>query len=183
MNKILTNAIMFCSGLAIGSFATWKLLSDHYKKEVQNEVNSVKDFYRTKYDENVISSSIDEKKNLNKSKDIAEDNGYIDYCDFFSSGTKEEDKVITTNEPYIISPEEFGEFDDYGKIDLIYYNDEVLVEDGTDEVIEDVNEIVGYESLKHFGDYEEDTIHVRNDELKTDYEILLDHRNYAELEE
>ena len=108
---------------------------------------------------------------------------FADYTDFFNSGLKEEEEVVTTNVPYVISPEEFGEFEDYGKVDLIYYNDGVLVEDGTDEVIEDINEVIGLESLKHFGEHEEETVHVRNDELKTDYEVLLDARNYAELEE
>ena len=116
-------------------------------------------------------------------KDIIENEEYIDYTDFFNSGLKEEEEVVTTNVPYVISPEEFGEFEDYGKVDLIYYNDGVLVEDGTDEVIEDINEVIGLESLKHFGEHEEETVHVRNDELKTDYEVLLDARNYAELEE
>ena len=183
MKKFLTSTIIFCGGLALGSFVTWKTLSDHYKKKVQNEVNSVKDYYRNKYDENVVSNSMDEKKNSNDMKDIIENEEYIDYTDFFNSGLKEEEEVVTTNVPYVISHEEFGEFEDYGKVDLIYYNDGVLVEDGTDEVIEDINEVIGLESLKHFGEHEEETVHVRNDELKTDYEVLLDARNYAELEE
>lgn len=185
MNKLVTNAFIFCSGAAIGAFITWKSLSDYYKKEAQSEINSVKDYYRNKYDENIIHSSLDksEKKNLNDAKDIAEDEGYIDYTKFFGEGTKPEDEVVTTNEPYVISPEEFGEFDDYGKIDLIYYNDGILVEDGTNEKIEDINDVIGIDSLKHFGEYEEDTVFVRNDDLKTDYEIILNSRNYAELEE
>ena len=42
-------------------------------------------------------------------------------------------------------------------------------------------ESVGKESLTHFGEYEDDSVFVRNDNLKADYEILADKRTYAEL--
>ena len=50
--------------------------------------------------------------------------------------------------------------------------------DEDDEEVDDVDEIVGEESLNHIGDYEEDVVHVRNDRLKCDYEILRDDRVY-----
>jgi hypothetical protein len=40
---------------------------------------------------------------------------------------------------------------------------------------------VGEESLEHFGEYEEDTVFVRNDHLMTGYEIQRDYRTYAEV--
>ena len=48
-------------------------------------------------------------------------------------------------------------------------------------VVDDVEEIVGEESLTHFGEYEDDSVFVRNDRLKCDYEILLDQRNYSDV--
>ena len=82
--------------------------------------------------------------------------------------------------PYVISPEEFGEFEEYEKISLTYYADKVLA-DENDEEVDDVDEIVGEESLNHFGEYEDDSVFVRNDRLKCDYEILLDQRNYSDV--
>lgn len=49
------------------------------------------------------------------------------------------------------------------------------------EGVDDVEEIVGEESLTHFGEYEDDSVFVRNDRLKCDYEILLDQRNYSDV--
>ena len=49
------------------------------------------------------------------------------------------------------------------------------------ESIEDVDDVVGEDSLNHFGEFEEDSVYVRNDERKCDYEILLDHRRYADV--
>ena len=84
------------------------------------------------------------------------------------------------DKPYDISPDEFGEFDDYEKISLTYYKDQILADDG-DEPIEDIDEVVGSESLNCFGEYEDDAVFVRNDRLKCDYEILLDHRKYSDV--
>ena len=82
----------------------------------------------------------------------------------------------------MISPEEFGEFEEYEKISLTYYADQVLT-DENDEEVDNVEECVGVESLNHFGDYEDDSVFVRNDRLKCDYEILLDQRNYTSIHE
>ena len=82
--------------------------------------------------------------------------------------------------PYVIKPEEFGEILEYESISLTYYADGVLA-DEYDEVIDDVDEIVGEESLTTFGQYEDSAVFVRNDARKTDYEILLDLRNYSDV--
>ena len=50
-----------------------------------------------------------------------------------------------------------------------------------DEKVEDVDNVVGLESLAHFGEYEDDSVFVRNDRLKCDYEILLDQRTYSDV--
>ena len=82
--------------------------------------------------------------------------------------------------PYVISPEEYGEIDDYNLYSYTYYADKVLA-DEYNEPIEDVDSIIGLESLKHFGEYGDDSVYVRNDELKADYEILLDDEKYEVL--
>ena len=41
------------------------------------------------------------------------------------------------------------------------------------------DDVVGMESLTHFGEYEDDSVFVRNDRLKCDYEILMDERTYS----
>ena len=63
-----------------------------------------------------------------------------------------------------------------------YYADGVLADDMDDEIeADDIDMLVGRDSLNHFGEYEMDSVFVRNDALKTDYEILLDLRNYSEV--
>ena len=48
-------------------------------------------------------------------------------------------------------------------------------------MISDVDNVVGKDSLSKFGEYEPDSVYVRNDREKTDYEILADTRCYSDI--
>ena len=50
-----------------------------------------------------------------------------------------------------------------------------------DDIVDNVDDVVGVDSLTHFGEYEEDSVFVRNDLLQTDYEILRDPRKYSDV--
>ena len=80
--------------------------------------------------------------------------------------------------PYVISPDEFDELEDYTPISLSYFADGVLA-DEYGVIVDDVEEIIG-DALDHFGEYEEDAVFARNDAKRCDYEILKDERTYAE---
>ena len=84
------------------------------------------------------------------------------------------------DEPYIIIPEEFGGIQEYEQISLIYYSDGILTDD-MDDIIEDFDSTVGEDFASHFGEYEDDSVFVRNDRLKCDYEILRDYRTYEKV--
>lgn len=177
------NVFAFTSGVAVGAVGTWYLLKNMYEQRTLEEVESVKEVYSRKID-NEEDNIDDAKSKANEAsskpsiKEYAaklQKQGYTDYSDI--SNKKEEDDV---EKPYVISPEDFGEFDDYEHISLTYYSDQVLT-DENDEVIEDVEDIIGFDSLSRFGEFEEDAIHVRNDRLKCDYEILKDEKRYEDV--
>lgn len=86
--------------------------------------------------------------------------------------------VTSGDVPYVISPEEFDELEDYTPISLTYFADGVLA-DENGVIVDDVEEIIG-DALDHFGEYEEDAVFARNDAKRCDYEILKDERTYAE---
>lgn len=71
---------------------------------------------------------------------------------------------------YIITPEEYASREGYEAESLYYYKNGVLT-DEDDNVIPNMEEMVGEDAVNHFGEYEEDVIHIRNDDLETDYEI------------
>ena len=82
--------------------------------------------------------------------------------------------------PHIIPPGLVGDEDSYDTETLTYYSDGVLTDD-QDNPIEDIQGMIGNDSLMHFGEYEPDAVYVRNDRLKIDFEILLDNDRYDRL--
>lgn len=86
--------------------------------------------------------------------------------------------------PYTISPTQFvNEEPYYDKITLEYYDDDVLANALSEEIIEDINAAIGLESLTKFGEYEDDVVYVRNENRSTDYEVIRQHRPFAVFEE
>ena len=89
--------------------------------------------------------------------------------------------------PYLITDDmtPFGEKEDsegnpYDTITLIYYEDGVIA-DTTDEIIDDVNETIGTDSLSHFGDFQnKDSIYVRNDRLRADFEVCMSNLSWGD---
>ena len=84
---------------------------------------------------------------------------------------------------YIIPPENFGELDDYETSSLTYYSGDDVLADENNEIVQDQDreKLIGREALYHFGEYEEDSVFVRNDILGCDFEILLDRGKYSDV--
>lgn len=181
--------IVFSVGAAIGSVAAWYVAKKKYELIAQEEIDSVKEVFAKKVaaisdDEEITEKEEDESNNphdITKYATKLSNEGYTNYSNMEASTPEVETmKNIGIDRPYVISPEEFGELDDYETISLTYYADEVLTDD-MDELVDSIDETVGIDSLNHFGEYEADSVFVRNDRLKADYEILLDNRNYSDV--
>ena len=180
----------FIIGAASGATVAWYLLKDQYETLAQEEIDSVKEVFARREQEmkdetvkrNVAEGIKDADRTKPDLKEYAEQlkkNGYTRYSDLSADDEGVSDKQT---KPYVIPPEQFGDDENYDQISLTYYADGVLA-DENDEVIDDVEETVGIESLNHFGEYEDDSVFVRNDTRKCDYEILLDQRTYSEVAE
>ena len=176
--------VAFVSGAAIGGFAAWKYTQKKYEQIAQEDIDSVKETFRQRVDE--LTGQLDkineEKKDVAaKAKDKPDVVSYTSMLNNLGY-TDESTHAENPDRPYVISPDEFDEFDEYDKRSLIYYADGYLADDN-DELVDDVEETVGSDSLNHFGEYEYDSVFVRNDRLKCDYEILLSLRKYSEANE
>lgn len=82
---------------------------------------------------------------------------------------------------HIISPMEFGEDESYDVVGLTYYFDGTLARDNDDEVIDDVDDVIGVNSLKYLGDYAEGVLYIKNDITNTYYEITESDKTYTEV--
>ena len=177
MNNKVVNAIAFLLGAGIGSVVTWKLVEIKYKKLAQEEIDSVREVYSKK--EIALANEVKKahaclEANTKNDKvpsyhHIVEDMGY-------AAESEEEEGVSNV---YVIPPESYGELD-YEEVSLTYYADDVLAYDD-DSVIRDIDKVVGKGSLNTFGEYEDDSVFVRDDDKKIDYEILRDTRRYSDV--
>lgn len=204
MNKTLFGAIMFVAGAAIGSAATYKFVKTKYERITREEIDSVKEYFKeinndTSSNESEAKNSYEETneeiedeqpvRNIVREKpDLAE---YARLLDQYraeeaafenQNGKKGGDDDMEYDDPYVISPDDFDENDSYDRISLTYYSDGTVVDD-CDEILDDdeIDVQVGRDWINSFGEFgDDDVIHVRNEQSKTDYEIVRDPRKYDE---
>lgn len=180
MNRSVGYILTFTAGVAIGVAASYKALKTHFERITQEEIDS---FYetvkpeKTEEAEKAIEIEKAESEHIKKFIGIVNDMGY-------AGKEVTEEEVADVTKPYVITDTEFAALDEteYDIITLTYYADGILSDD-KDDIIYDIDDIVGEDSLAHFDDANEhgksvDTIYVVNDELGTAYEILRDNREY-----
>ena len=177
--KINRDVVLFAVGAIVGSAATWLYLKSEYDRQLKEEVDSVKESFGRLYKKE---EAPEEEKPYTPTKDdlatltkTIQTNGYRNYSD----SENEEEEEIDMNEPYVISPDEFDELD-YNTESLTYWADGVVTDDDGN-IMEDYEDHIGKDALDHFGEYEDDSVFVRNDEEQTDYEILLDERKHRDV--
>lgn len=180
MNIKLNDVLLFVTGAALGSLVTWKLVENKYERyldELFAEIDEDEDEYVFEESEPVEEESQEQEEShvLEEMREaynnIAQEAGYL---------PKE---VENMDAPHIISGEEFDTNTDYEKESLNYYADGALTDIG-DDIIDFAEDLIGDVDLaEHFADESVDTVYVRNETTKCDYEILRDTRNYNDLED
>lgn len=187
MDIKVTCTIAFLTGVAVGVAATWKFTKKKYEQIAQEEIDSVKEVFRRLRGETEVKTT-EEPEDENED---GEANDHVDICEYRkvindnsydNDQNCEEGAPINMDRPYVIAPDEFGERAGYERFSFTYYSDGTLT-DECDEPIspEDVEKLVGKESLTHFGEYEDDSVFVRNDDIESEFEILLDLRKYSDV--
>lgn len=184
MNQKLINALTFTTGAAIGSLVTWRVLKSYYERYVQEEIDKfVDDWSQRDCDDrdDEEDDDLDEIEDEDYEEEYVPDEGEIrDYHLLAKKYGKEGDgdgEVQYINGPYVISPDEFGNGVSHSLKCLTYYADGVLANDWDDTF--DIEETIGEEALEHFGDYQTDVVHVRNEREEADYEVVRDPRTFA----
>lgn len=199
MKSKLLGTFLFTAGAAVGAVVTWKYLTTKYNQLIQEEIDSVKESFGKMYGSEESngegtdeSETDDEAPGMPKMpvEDPDEDpqdhmmrlyeyESEIQRLKYASVSNREEGEgEPTILAPYVISPDNYGE-DGYETSMLTYYSDGVL-EDDYWNIVKNPDDVVGDDFMNHFDEYTEDTVYIRNEELKTDYEITRDKRTYEE---
>jgi hypothetical protein len=194
MNSKFINVLFFAAGAVIGSAVTWKVVKTQYEKIVQEELDSIREAFAGNEpdvaqehtedsddeDQRRTSRQInwDELEDLDEEEDEEILEEYARLADVYKNDEEGGAKSMPKR-PYVISPYDFGEIDEYKQFELTYYADGIL-EDEDYEIVTDVDELIGEDSLNTFGEYEDDAVFVRNENLNADFQILKDYRTYTE---
>lgn len=168
--------VTFTLGAAAGSVAAWYFLKSKYEQLAREEIEEVRDYYRQKDTE---------QESKDENPDSCEESDEIVYRNLVNTHYGDHDQeggseVELDDIPRVISPEEFAEnSDEYQTESLTLYACGTLTDD-FDNPIKDIPAMVG-DALDHFGDYDDDVVHVKNDMHKCNYEICKDIRTYDQV--
>lgn len=165
-----TNILAFIFGAGIGACVTYVATKNYYEDVIDDEINSVKEYYEARHEERKKAAEKQKKADLSEYKTILEDEGYVKKP---SEVVEDEGEEETDMVAYEISEDQFdNENPDYDKVTLNYYQNDILTDDVDEKIdAEKIPEIIG-DALKKFDDPEVGTVYARNDILKGDYEIL-----------
>lgn len=200
MTSKIGTALVFFAGAAIGGFTAFTVLKKRYNDAVEEDIFSIKEAFH-KREKKLMDeiAELKERQQVDEGSDepaekpapqtVVASNGHQEKGDIndyarmvnriaYSKTSVPQPPEHEVEPPYVISPEEFGEMDGYTTISLTYFDDGIL-SDEKGVIIDEPEEIVG-DALNHFGEYEEDSVFVRSDPKRCDYEILRDLRSYAE---
>lgn len=194
----MKNLLFFVAGAAIGSIATWKLIEKKYKDLADEEIESVIETFKNRKPR-ITKDEVKEtvEKVINKWKDPKETVEDIVTAERYSIENEEEideddesnytidvDPGVEVITPYVITPEQFGEYNEYGTKTLTYYADNVLTDEIDNPITsEEMVTMIGPDALDHFGEYEDDSVYIRDEMNEMDYEILKSEKKFSEIPE
>lgn len=180
--------ISFILGGAVGVGLTYILTKRYFEKESIEKIDSVKEVYRKIYEGKQEASEKSLKKPDIKeyAKMVREDNVEQQAQEAMKEfreaiAKKKQPEELLDDDIVVITPEEFGENEDYGKETMYLYTDGILADE--DDMRADPEQIFGTKNLVHLGEYEPNALLVRNDRYKCYYEILKDLQTYDEATE
>ena len=194
----MKNLLCFVTGAAIGSVVTWKLIEKKYKDLADEEIESVIETFKNRKPR-ITKDNVKEtvEKVINKYKEPKETVEDIVTAEGYSIENKEEteeddesnytvdvDPGVEVIVPYVITPEQFGEYSEYGTKTLTYYADNVLTDEIDNPITsEEMETMIGPDALDHFGEYEDDSVYIRDEMNEMDYEILKSEKMFSEIQE
>lgn len=194
----MKNLLCFVTGAAIGSVVTWKLIEKKYKDLADEEIESVIETFKNRKPR-ITKDNVKEtvEKVINKYKEPKETVEDIVTAEGYSIEDEEEtdedddsnytvdvDPGVEVIVPYVITPEQFGEYSEYGTKTLTYYADNVLTDEIDNPITsEEMETMIGPDALDHFGEYEDDSVYIRDEMNEMDYEILKSEKTFSEIQE
>jgi len=172
------NLLYLAAGAALGSTVTFFAVRKHFSDKAEHDIQEIRNYYAQKKlpEQEAEASAPDESisEKVEQYIDILTSQNYV--------ATAEDVKIVvpeTRNMPQIevIDEDEYGNKEGYDAIlSYTYYTNGVLTDENNDPLSqESISNMVGPDFYKKFVD---DVLYIRNNEMKCDFEILLDETEY-----
>lgn len=193
---------IFIAGAVVGATSCYFFVKKHFEDIAQKEIDDVKSHYHftkgyggveeVEDSEDVKKATEDYRKIVDTytGKDITEVQE-INYSDYAAMKIGEEvkrnieagryDDTMSKNEypedenlpPYIIDSTDFGQYHIYGQTTFLYYlENEALIDEESNELVDDIEGTIGRENLNVLLNIPESTIYVRNVALGMEYMVM-----------
>lgn len=183
---LITKILLFTTGAAVGSAVSWMLVKTKYEKTIEDkneEIEFLRDRYSiSKNGEKVgekVTEGIEDSMEETEESTIHEISEKVRKLRYNNESYNEEEDEDDMCGPEVIAPEESWE-QDYPVISLTYYEEDGVLVDEHNKIIGNTGELVGEDFADHFGEYEDDSVFIRNRKNKVYYEILKDYGSYSD---
>lgn len=191
-SSLLSKLCIFIGGALVGSSVTYLVVKNKYEKLIDEEIESVKETYENAYGEKAKTAKLVENMDGESNPRERNRKAYEDLIKQYKNNETEKDEddeegdedemrdMDDMIEPYVITPDEYGD-SGYETVCLTLYADGVIEDDDGDMWSDDdIDELLGRDSLSHMGENvdDPDVIYVRNENEGIDYEIARDVDKY-----
>lgn len=176
----MTDRIIYVTlGTIIGSVVTYILMKKHCEEYIHEELRLAREHENDSHRHKAKEVTPEPKNSEDvvvlsneTSQKIAKAAPPKDYG-VYSNGKEERMTSLITSERFATEEPEFE------KISLSFYETEGILADMYGDIVE-IESSIGMKALSYFELLHQDVIYIRNENLKIDYEIVLEHESYNE---
>ena len=191
MNNSFKFGVCFLLGAGTGFAAGWLYFKKKYELKADEEIEEMRNYFKSKevrkatedIKNKVVDHLYDSVTNEKTSKEEPVNRGWTkpneeqdeipEYGNMFNN-------IESHRSPYVISPEEFYDEENYEKITLTYFGLDHILADDENCMVEDIESAVGTDWENRIGEYVQSAVYVRNDKRQCDYEILYVEARYLD---
>lgn len=179
-------AVIFLLGAGAGVGAAYFPLKKFFREKADEEIQSVVDTFHKQYDRNSEDPE-PEKEEVHeeptwKAAEKLKVEDIIQKMNYSKLYKLKEERVNLYKEfPYEIGAGEYNEFEaeGWGCGTIRVFTDGIITDNELNP-LDDWMEVIGDACLEHFNETEDGILYVRNEKLKSDYEVISDLRTFQE---
>lgn len=175
--------VSFSLGAIVGGIVSVYFLRSKIQADADAQIESVKKTFTENWSrkEDVPVEPKEEDPHKDLKKDIRTIKNFDTYEHLVRDYGKPNTFPLTSESPRVIKPEEFGDDEEYSEISYYYFSDGVVTDENF-KPVEDLDDMIGVDSLECFGMNKDDpdTVYICNDRIRCYIEILRDQRSYRD---